>query len=68
MMKVGLCVRVCVCVCVCVCVSCGALYGSKQSNEACVRARAVGPHTHSLPQIITLALFLDLSSHSFLLS
>ncbi len=36
----------CVCVCACVCPdSCGALYGSKQRNEACVRARDVGPHT-----------------------
>lgn len=61
------------CMCVCVCVSYGALYGSKQSNEACVRARAVGPHTLSSTDNYTcslsrslISLFLFLIKQSFI--
>lgn len=67
-MKVGVCVCVCPRVRVRVCPSCGALYGSKQSNEACVRARAVGPHTLSSTDNYTCSLSLSRSLISLFLA
>ncbi len=57
----------CVCVRVCVLTPVG-LFMALNREMRPVLEPEMWDHTHLLPQIITLALFLDLSSHSFLFS